>query len=107
MAALLQHEELCACQLTELLGVAGATASRHLGQLQSAGLIESRKKGRWVFFSLKTGLPGDLPLSWLQEQLSQSEIIAGDREHLQAILMENPETICRRQRGEKCVQEKT
>ena len=107
MAALLQHEELCACQLTELLGVAGATASRHLAQLQNAGLIESRKKGRWVFFSLREKPPGELPLSWLKEKLSQSEVIADDRDHLEIILQENPETICRRQRGKKCVQVET
>ena len=101
MAALLQHEELCACQLTELLGVAGATASRHLAQLQSGGLIEGRKEGRWVYFKLSEKLADKVPLAWLKEGLFASEMIAEDREHLKTILLENPETICRRQRGEK------
>ena len=30
VAALAVHDELCACQLTEMLTVSGATASRHL-----------------------------------------------------------------------------
>lgn len=98
IAALLQHKELCACQITELLGVAGATASRHLAQLQNAGLIEGRKDGRWVYFSLNAQLPGDMPLSWLKERIFKSEIFADDKDQLEAILSENPETICRRQR---------
>lgn len=99
IAALLQHKELCACQLTELLGVAGATASRHLAQLQNAGFIEGRKDGRWVYFRLSEQLPCDLPLSWLKEKVFESEICDDDKDKLEAILSENPETICRRQRG--------
>ncbi len=99
IAALLEHRELCACQLTELLGVAGATASRHLAQLQNAGLIEGRKDGRWVFFRLSEKLPCDLPLGWLKERISESDIFADDKEQLEVILSEDPETICRRQRG--------
>ncbi|MBW2220539.1 MAG: winged helix-turn-helix transcriptional regulator [Deltaproteobacteria bacterium] len=33
--------------------VTGTTASRHLGVLISAGLMESCKDGRWVYYSLK------------------------------------------------------
>ena len=54
VAALADYEELCACQLTELLGVSGATASRHLAQLTASGLLASRKDGRWVHYCLAT-----------------------------------------------------
>lgn len=101
MAALLQHDELCACQITELLGVAGATSSRHLAQLQNSGLIRGRKKGRWVFYSLAEKLPHDFPLTWLQEKLlSAADIVEDDQKRLAAIMTESPEIICRRQRGE-------
>jgi DNA-binding transcriptional ArsR family regulator len=101
IAALLQHSELCACQLTELLEVAGATASRHLAQLQNAGLIEGRKDGRWVYFRISKNLPSDLPLRWLKEKVFESKTCADDKERLEAILLETPETICRRQRDNK------
>ncbi len=100
IAALLHCKELCACQLTELLGVAGATASRHLAQLQNAGLIEGRKHGRWIFFRLSKRLPENLSLEWLKERVSRTTLAGDDRKLLESILAEDPEVICRRQRGE-------
>ena len=44
--ALTDNRELCACQITELLRLSGATVSRHLAQLTLCGLLESRKEGR-------------------------------------------------------------
>lgn len=98
VAALLYYDELCACQLTELLGVAGATASRHLAQMQTAGILSSRKEGRWSFFKLDESIKNQFPLEWLTKNLEESDEIIEDRERLTAILKEKPETICRRQR---------
>ena len=44
----LRQGELCVCQLTELFGAAPSTVSKHLSVLYQAGLVESRKEGRWV-----------------------------------------------------------
>ncbi|MDA3820531.1 MAG: metalloregulator ArsR/SmtB family transcription factor, partial [Candidatus Delongbacteria bacterium] len=52
--ALLSYEELCACQITELLQVTGATASRHLSIMVNAGILKNRKDGRWIYFRLNT-----------------------------------------------------
>jgi len=41
--ALLSHEELCACQITELLQIAGAAASRHLSLMVSSGILKIGK----------------------------------------------------------------
>lgn len=51
LTAIDTHGELCACQLTELLGVTGATCSQHLSQLVKAGLLKRRRAGRWMHFS--------------------------------------------------------
>lgn len=98
MAALLRHDELCACQLTELLGVAGATSSRHLAQLQNAGMIQGRKSGRWVLYRLAEDLPQDFPLQWLAARLNGDEDILEDEKRLVAITAVDPGVICRRQR---------
>lgn len=101
VAALLQRRELCACQLTELLGVAGATASTHLAQLQNCGLLQSRKEGRWVFYRLSRDVPHNFPMDWLKESLLQTEAIHLDMDELTAILSQPAEVICRRQRRVK------
>jgi ArsR family transcriptional regulator len=39
-----------ACDLVEPLGVSQPTVSHHLRVLREAGLIESDKRGRWVYY---------------------------------------------------------
>lgn len=50
--------ELCVCQIIELLGLAPSTVSKHLTILYQAGLLDSRKQGRWVHYRLaRAGSP--------------------------------------------------
>jgi DNA-binding transcriptional ArsR family regulator len=44
--------ELCACQIVMLIGLAQSTVSKHLSVLKQAGLVTSRKCGRWIYFKL-------------------------------------------------------
>jgi ArsR family transcriptional regulator len=52
---LLEQKELCVCELTALLGLAQPTVSKHLKNLEDAGLVESRREGSWVNYRLATG----------------------------------------------------
>lgn len=101
--ALTQVEELCACQITELLQVSGATVSRHLGILVTAGLVKSRKESRWIYFALDEGCDGlDNILDWLLPRLRQSDQMQADLEFLAGIMAVSREDLCRQQRGEAC-----
>ncbi len=104
VAVLQAHAELCACQITELLQVTGATVSRHMGLLVRAGLVASRKEGRWIYFRLKTTPPADSGpiLKWLREGAKQSAQGERDGRALTKILSLEKEELCRRQRGEAC-----
>ncbi|WP_290921839.1 metalloregulator ArsR/SmtB family transcription factor [Halodesulfovibrio sp.] len=98
--ALMEHNELCACQFTELLGIAGATVSRHLGVLHNANLVQFRKEGRWIFSSLSEDLEYVKPLlDWVNEHAGYCPEIQQDKKHLRDILSNAPEDICRKQRG--------
>lgn len=101
--ALARHNELCACQITELLQVTGATVSRHLGLMVRAGLLKSRKDGRWVLFRLDDS-PGGMKSiqGWLETGLKGSEEQQKDMEALGWIMARDREEICRKQRGEVC-----
>jgi DNA-binding transcriptional ArsR family regulator len=48
----LRGGELCVCQIIEMLRLAPSTVSKHLDVLDRAGLVESRKQGRWVYYRL-------------------------------------------------------
>lgn len=45
-------DEICLCYFSLFFEFSAPTVSRHLAILAEAGLIKSRKKGRWVYFSL-------------------------------------------------------
>ncbi|MDO9558254.1 MAG: metalloregulator ArsR/SmtB family transcription factor [Syntrophales bacterium] len=52
---MLQKRVMCVCEITEALGVAQSTASKHLKILEDAGLITFRKEGLWVNYALADG----------------------------------------------------
>lgn len=43
-------EACAACDLVEPIGVSQPTVSHHLKVLRQAGLVESEKRGRWVYY---------------------------------------------------------
>lgn len=44
--------EMCACDIMEGLELTQPTISHHMKILQHAGLIDSRKRGKWVIYSI-------------------------------------------------------
>lgn len=51
--ALTLEEELCVCDVANIIGSTTATASHHLRLLRNMGLAKYRKEGKLVFYSLK------------------------------------------------------
>ena len=100
VAALFRHEELCVCQIVEMLHLSSPTISRHMSILQYARLVQSRKDGKWVFYCLAEPFPETLH-DWLSRSLSKSPVIADDRALLETILSYDPEDLCRRQKERK------
>lgn len=49
---LLQGGETCVCHIFEALDIPQPKASRHLAYLRRAGLVESEKRGLWVYYRL-------------------------------------------------------
>lgn len=48
----LRENELCVCDLCEMLDVAQSKLSFHLKILKEAQLVRSRQEGRWMYYSL-------------------------------------------------------
>lgn len=44
IVALLKEQELCVCDITDVIGMSQPNASQHLRKLKSAGLLNERKK---------------------------------------------------------------
>ncbi|HEY8436042.1 MAG TPA: metalloregulator ArsR/SmtB family transcription factor [Haloplasmataceae bacterium] len=50
--ALLKVEELCVCELVEILQMTQPAVSQHMRKLKNAKLVKERRNGQWVFYSL-------------------------------------------------------
>jgi len=49
---LLEVREMCVCEIMVALDLTQPTASHHLGILENAGVVKSRKEGKWVFYKV-------------------------------------------------------
>ncbi len=97
----LRDRELCVCQLTELLGLAASTVSRHMSVLRHAGLVDYRKDGRWAYYRRvgRTAPPAvRAVLRWLDASLAGEKDLVQDQQRLEAICRVSVENLCR---GEK------
>ena len=58
LVRLLLQEELCVCELVDALRIPQYKISRHLGKLRGVGMVEARRNGRWIYYSI--GRQGEL-----------------------------------------------
>ncbi len=49
----LSRGERCVCELTQMVGADVSTVSKHLALLKSVGIVQDRKEGSQVFYSLR------------------------------------------------------
>ncbi len=80
---LLQEGELCVCEIQKVLGLAQSTVSKHMKLLEDAGLVERKRQGTWIIYSLADG--------------SETEYAAAMLERLRGWLDDDKElkTMCR------------
>lgn len=53
IVSILYHQEMCVCQLVEILDMTQPNISQHLRKLKDAGLVREERRGQWNFYSLQ------------------------------------------------------
>jgi ArsR family transcriptional regulator len=93
---LLYEEELCVCEIQEVLNLTQVTVSKRLAQLKEANLVEATKSKNRVFYSINER---NQQAEWLFnvimsirnteevlvndiEKLKEHDIIKGDKEYI-------------------------
>jgi ArsR family transcriptional regulator len=80
--ALLRGGPLCVCQIVAVLGASQPAVSRHLALLRRAGLIESERRGQWVWYRRATAprrSPRAALLVWIDRSLAADPGARRDR----------------------------
>lgn len=89
--------ELCVCNLVEFIGLADSTVSKHMSILREAGLVESRKKGRWVYYRLADQDASPLAsrlIELARNSLAQDRIVMADAIRIIELIERNNGTLC-------------
>jgi ArsR family transcriptional regulator, arsenate/arsenite/antimonite-responsive transcriptional repressor len=89
--------ELCVCQIIEMLGLAPSTVSKHMSILRQAGLVETRKEGRWIYYSLtdRDTQPVREILNWIQRHLKNDKRILDDVKKLRRMQKISKDKLCK------------
>jgi len=98
----LKTDELCVCQIIELLGLAPSTVSKHMSILKLAGLVKSRKEERWIYYRLpdhtQDGAMIQKTLDWVFQSLEKDDMVSEDSKRLGEIVKQNPLILCKKRR---------
>lgn len=97
---LIKDQEACVCQITEIIGNAPSTVSKHLSILKTAGLLDSYKQGRWIYYHIhkNPSIAVRMVLDFVFETLKDSKVIAQDRLAGTAVCKQDPEELTKLQR---------
>jgi ArsR family transcriptional regulator len=88
---LLEHGELCVCDIGAALGMVQPKVSFHLGVLKNSGLLKDRKQGKWVHYSLdESEMFKRFLLLSVAEKVSDKEVEA-DKNRLKTFLQNKDE----------------
>lgn len=81
---LLMHQELCVCEIEEILETTQSNASRHLTKLKQAEIISCNKKAQWVYYQIHPDFmtSHSLLYEYLEEQQKNGAIYREDLETL-------------------------
>ncbi len=66
-----EEEELCPCDLSDILGMSIPAVSQHLRKLKDGGVVATRRVGQTIFYSLLKRDTNLLPLLFQQINLYQ------------------------------------
>ena len=56
MFLIVEHGELCVCDVEQTLDISQSKASRHLRYLYNSGFLTDRREGVWVYYRVRNGL---------------------------------------------------
>jgi ArsR family transcriptional regulator, arsenate/arsenite/antimonite-responsive transcriptional repressor len=101
---LIRHGEICVSSFTDVLSQSQPKISRHLAYLRNAGLVEARRDGKWMHYSVASGLDEKTRLllqelfKWMEDQSALQRdtsryAATGHEIHSQAFLPLLPEVL--------------
>lgn len=94
--AALRGGEWCVCELSDALGITQSTLSTHLQVIREAGLVETRRDGKWIYYAVSAGADQLLEsvFGFFAKHVKDDATIRRDRQQLAARLKERKGGAC-------------
>ena len=85
---LLTHGELCVCELMEIFNEGQSKVSRHLTYLKHSGMVQSRRVGTWMHYSIKEHLAPEIEtqLAFMRAQFAGLPVFSEDSRKLKEVM---------------------
>ena len=95
---LLEGRELCVCRIRPVIGGPASGVSRNLNLLKKAGLLASRREGKWIHY--RQNFEGADPaarqvLGLVAGWLNEDPQIRKDRKEMERVLRMSLDVVCR------------
>lgn len=81
---LMGDDEVCVCFFVEILGMSQPRVSRHLAYLKKAGIVASRRDGKWMHYRVASPADADAAriLADVRESLGNDQEMRRERQKL-------------------------
>lgn len=78
MLKLLQSNECCVCEFVEMFDISQPAVSQHLKKLKDGGMVQEKRNGHWVFYSLNPAYPHKEILKTILDTISTQDVLLED-----------------------------
>ncbi|GEM_PF-242512 len=94
---LLMERDLCVCELIFILDMSQSRVSHQLKPLRDADLVETRREGRWIIYSIPGNVKRTLApflRQYSSKDIAESKAVIRDLERLKVCLQKNIRKTC-------------
>lgn len=83
---LLTHQELCVCELVDILDLSQPKISKHIAKIRQAGLVNTRRKEQFILYSFDNSNNSYMNiLSSIFEEVETNNTLEKDYKKLQLV----------------------
>lgn len=83
---LLTHQELCVCELVDILDLSQPKISKHIAKIRQAGLVNTRRKEQFILYSFDNSNNSYMNiLSSIFEEIETNNTLKKDYKKLQLV----------------------
>jgi ArsR family transcriptional regulator len=89
---LLASRPLCVCHFQDILGAPQVKISKHLAYLREHRMVETRRQGSWIIYSLPAEPPPELTanMKCLQDCCRENPVFSGDLRRMEQSMAKCP-----------------